>query len=326
MVLRFAYRLGRRILPDHLSQCARHDFTLPQLFACLVLREFFGLSYRRTEALLRDSPQWLADLGLSAAPDHNTLWRAFGVIVTNRRVNRALDRLAAAFARARLLRLGRKPLALDSTCFEQRHRSAHYDRRCRQMQQSRAAAGPAAGAKLPGKPGSWGASVNAARRRRVSAMPKLSVAVAGACHLILAAVVRTGNGSDAPDFDGLLYRAWRRAPVRVVVADAGYDSEANHRIARQDMGVRSIIPPGVGRPTGKPPTGRWRRHMARRFARKADKQQYAQRSQSETVHSMVKRNQGAALRSRTPARRKKEMLLRVLTHNIMLACEQDLEE
>ena len=66
--------------------------------------------------------------------------------------------------------------------------------------------------------------------------------------------------------------------------------------------------------------------MARRFARRADQKQYAQRSQSETVHSMIKRNQGAALRSRSPERRKKEMLLRVLTHNIMLACEQEIEE
>ena len=51
-VLRAAYRLGRRVLPDHPCRPARHDFTLPQLFACLVLREFYGLSYRRTEALL----------------------------------------------------------------------------------------------------------------------------------------------------------------------------------------------------------------------------------------------------------------------------------
>ena len=120
----------------------------------------------------------------------------------------------------------------------------------------------------------------------------------------------------------MLYHAWRRAKVAVVVADAGYDSEANHRIARQDMGVRSIIPPGIGRPTGKPPAGRWRRHMANRFKRKADQTPYAQRNQSETVHSMMKRNLGSALRSRTPERQKKEMMLRVLVHNIMLLCDE----
>ena len=157
-------------------------------------------------------------------------------------------------------------------------------------------------------------------------MPKLSVAVASGCHLILAAKVRTGNGSDAPDFDQLLYRSWKRAPVRVVVADAGYDSEANHRIARDDMGVRSIIPVGIGRPTSKLPSGRWRRHMAKRSKRKADQKQYGQRAQSETVHSMIKRNQGSALRSKTPERREQEMLLRVLTHNIMLMCDQEIED
>jgi hypothetical protein len=330
MVLRTAHRLALKVLAPRSCKFSRQEFTLAQLFACLVLREFYGLSYRRTEKLLFDSPQWLSDIGLSVAPDHNTLWRAFDAILKTRSVNRLLDRLVASFARAKLLRLGDKPLALDSTCFEQRHRSAHYDRRCRQMLGKAAAAGDANVSENPrkprGKPGKWGASVNASRSRRLSAMPKLSVAVASGCHLILAAKVRTGNGSDAPDFDDLLFRSWRRANVKVVVADAGYDSEANHRTARQDMGVRSIIPPGIGRPTSKLPTGRWRRHMAKRFARKADQKQYAQRSQSETVHSMLKRNQGSALRSRTPERRKKEMLLRVLTHNIMLACQQKLEE
>jgi hypothetical protein len=321
-VLNAAYRLAQRLFAQYACEFSRHDFTLPQLFACLVLREFYGLSYRRAERLLRDSPQWLADLGLSAAPDHNTLWRAFGSILKTRRINRAIDLLASHFDQARLLRLSAKPLAMDSTCFEQHHRSTHYDRRCRQIR----AKAEAKDQKKPEKPGSWGASVNASRRRSLSAMPKLSVAVASGCHLILAAKDRIGNGSDAPDFDDLLYRSWKRAGVKTVVADAGYDSEANHCIARQDMSVRSIIPPGIGRPTSKLPRGRWRQHMAKRFARKADKKVYGQRSQSETVHSMIKRNQGSALRSRTPARRKQEMILRVLTHDIALLCAAEEKE
>ena len=328
-VLRTAHRLARRVLPDYSSRFSCHTFTLPQLFACLVIREFFGLSYRRAEHLLRDSPQWLGDLGMAAAPDHNTLWRAMGFLIRARQANRMLDRQVELARRARLLRLSKKPLAMDSTCFEQRHRSAHYDRRCRQMGQASSAAASADSPTIPRKnkvkPGSWGKSVNASRARRLTAMPKLSTAVASGCHLILAAKVRTGNGSDAPDFDRLLYDAWRRAPVKVVVADAGYDSEANHRIARSDMGVRSIIPAGIGRPTSKPPTGRWRRHMAKRAKRKADQKHYGQRAQSETVHSMIKRNQSSALRSRTPERREAEMLLRVLTHNIALLSEQDIE-
>jgi Transposase DDE domain/Transposase domain (DUF772) len=311
MVLNIAYRLAKRRLPGYWCKFSRHDFTLAQLFACLAVREFYGLSYRRAEQLLRDSPQWLADIGLKDAPDHNTLWRAFDLLLKQARVHRMLDLLVRLFAQAGLLRLSDKPLALDSTCFEQRHRSAHYDRRCRHMSL-------ASRAKRLKSPGKWGRSVNTARSKSLSAMPKLAVAVASGCHVILAAKTRIGNGSDAPDLDDLLYQSWKRAPVKVLVADAGYDSESNHRIARQDMRVRSIIPTSIGRPTDKLPTGRWRRHMAKRFARKADQKLYGQRAQSETVHSMIKRMQGSALRSRTPQRRKKEMMLRVLVHNIAL--------
>ena len=310
--MRAAHRLARRLLPEHACKFSRQDFTLAQLFACLAVREFFGLSFRRTEALLADSPTWLAEIGLARPPDHNTLWRALDALLVARRCTRMLDVLAQLAAQAGLLTLRRQPLAIDSTCYEQHHRSRHYDRRCRHMALHDASK----------RPGKWGKTVNAARGKRLRAMPKLALAVDSGCHVILSAKTRIGNGSDAPDFDPLLFHAWRRAPVKVVVADAGYDSEANHCIARQDMCVRSIIALGIGRPTSKLPTGRWRRHMAKRFKRKADKKQYGQRAQSETVHSMMKRNMSSALRSRTPERRKKEMMLRVLVHNIALLADQ----
>lgn len=314
MVLKAALALAIHLFPEFSSKFSRHDFTLAQLFACLALRQFYNLSYRRTEQLLRDSPQWRQDIGLSTTPDHNTLWRAFDWI-TMRQVNRALDLIATRFKAIGKLKLSQKPLSIDSTCFETHHRSAHYDRRCRKMLDRQTG-------KSPKRPGSWGKSVNSSRRRKVGKLPKLAVAVASSCHVILAAKARLGNGSDARDFDDLIVRSCKRAPVKTVVADAGYDSEANHRIARMDLAVRSIIPPGIGRPTSKPPTGRWRRHMARRFSRKADHKLYSQRSQSETVNSMIKRNQGSALRSRTPERQKKEMMLRSLVHNIMLLASE----
>ena len=313
--MQVAYALGRRCLPDHNNRFSRKDFTLPQLFACLVVRELFGLSFRRAEALLADSPAWLHDIGLRKAPDHNTLWRASEALLTGRRCEKALDLLARLFLRVKLLKAQRpgKPLAIDSTCYEQRHRSRHYDRRCRHM----------AGAGAPERPGKWGKSVNAARGRQLLRTPKLAIAVDSGTHLILAAKTRIGNGSDAPDFDDLLYHAWRRAGVSAVVADAGYDSEANHRIAREDMGVRSIIAVGIGRPSKRPPSGRWRRHVKKRLSSNpADQKLYAHRSQSETAHSMMKRNMSSALRARTPERQKKEMMLRVLVHNITLLCDE----
>ena len=49
---------------------------------------------------------------------------------------------------------------------------------------------------------------------------------------------------------------------------------------------------------------------------KFDKETYGQRWQVETVMSMIKRNQGDCLRSRTYWAQNREMMLKVLTHNI----------
>jgi hypothetical protein len=318
-VMREAHRLALRAWPTYSHACSRHDFTLPQLFACLVVREMMDLSYRKAEALLRDSPHWLADIGMNAAPDHNTLWRAFDTLMKTRRVNRMLDLLAELFNQERLLKLSLKPLTIDSTCYERRHRSRHYDRVCRKMKLDEGEKYGKTSKKQPETP----AEVNRRRSRTVRQIPKLALAVASGCHLILAARTHIGNGSDGPDFQPLLYHSWRRAKVRTVVADAGYDSENNHRIARLDMSVRSIIPPRIGRPTDKPPRGDYRRLMHQRFARKADRNSYGQRAQSETVNSMMKRNFGDALRSILPERREKEMLLRSLTHDLMLLAHRD---
>lgn len=165
--------------------------------------------------------------------------------------------------------------------------------------------------------------MNRRRRCAVHRLPKLSLAVDAASHVILAAIASTGAGGDQPFLDGLLFHAWRRTRgrVRCVVADAGYDSELNHRIARLNMGIRSIIPPKAGRPTRKPPTEPMRRNMYLRFNRRADARVYGQRWQSETANSMIKRNLGSAMRARTAVGRRHELLLRALTHNIMLLAE-----
>ena len=112
--------------------------------------------------------------------------------------------------------------------------------------------------------------------------------------------------------------AYQRAKFRAAVSDAGFDSEANHRLARQELGVRSIIPPDAGRPTAQPASTYYRRLMQQRFRRQADQKCYGQRWQVETVNSMLKRNLGSALRARTARRRSKELLLRVVTHNLMI--------
>jgi hypothetical protein len=322
--MRAAYHAARRSLPAYRCKFSRKDFTLPQLFACLVLKEHQKKSYRQAEALLADSENWLKDIGLKKAPDHNTLWRAADHLLRRCRANRVLDTLASWAAAARILGLSHKPLAADSSMYESRPVSRHYERRCRQQQQQRRRRqarrrGSGGAVEKPPKP-----RPSSTRARTTKGLPKLAVAVAGHCHLILGFWTGTGLGPDHGHFAGLLRRARARIPHRHVTAvlDAGYDSEPAHELAREELGVRTIIPPEAGRPRndGGPPGGRWRRHMARLLATKASRRRcgYTQRSQSETVHSMIKRNLGSALRGRSAWSRKRDLALKVLTHNVMI--------
>lgn len=307
-----AYHLARQSLPDRSSKFSRKDFTLPQLFACLVVKEQMRRSYRGAEALLRDSEAWLRDIGLRRAPDHNTLCRAAAFLLTKCRVDRLLDKVAQWAAVARMLSLSRDPLALDSTYFESRHVSRHYERRCRQTRRRMRA-------KEVAKDGRKSTRSDTAR-----GMPKLGLAVATGCHLVLAAVAGTGMGADQPLFEPLVLGSWRRVPHRRfrVVADAGFDSEPHHDLARREMGLASLMPPTHGRPPkgGGPPSGRWRRHCKRVLATRRGRKRsgHTRRWQAETVNSMIKRNLGSALAGRTAHSRKRDMRLKALTHNVMV--------
>jgi len=46
------------------------------------------------------------------------------------------------------------------------------------------------------------------------------------------------------------------SPFRVPFSGAGYDSEPNHELLREILGIESIIPAAIGRPTEKLPTGK----------------------------------------------------------------------
>ena len=108
--------------------------------------------------------------------------------------------------------------------------------------------------------------------------------------MILAAVPGRGPGSDLVQFGAALGQAVGRARIGTLLADADFDAEWVHRSVRSH-GIRTIIPPKRGRPTEKPPTGRWRRRMKQRFGQYKSK--YGQRWQVETVNSMIKRRLGS---------------------------------
>jgi len=100
-----------------------------------------------------------------------------------------------------------------------------------------------------------------------------------------------------------------------LLADTGYDSEGNHRLCRKKLGIRSTVIPLNPRNTGRRwPKTRYRRQMKRRFHKRV----YGNRWQVESVISRYKRRLGSALRARNYAAQKRECLLRVLTHDLMI--------
>ena len=291
-----AYRLGQDALPAYSSKRSRKDFTLPQLFACLVVGEHQHCTYRGLEALLCDT-QWYKEIGMPRPPDHNTLCRAFHHIVTRAKTARILDLLSEWFKQRHVLGTD---AAIDSTLYDTHHRSRHYERRLRHHRQDR---------KTP---------ADTMRSRTARKTPKLVLAADVSSHAILAAMPKTGMGSDAPDFLPVLKEATGRSRIWCVYADAGYDSEANHQIAREQMGIRSCIKAGVGRRTSKAPSGRYRRMMYHLISGSQKGQPYGRRAQVETVMSMLKRNLGDSLRSRSSKARKMELMLMIITHDLML--------
>lgn len=294
--MRTAYDLALAYLPTFRNKFSRHDFTLAQLFACLVLREHMKLSYRRVVALLNDN-DWCQRLDMARVPSTATLCRAFKHIVEPRNLHDAIDLLVEAGKR---MQLTGDTLAIDSTMYDTHHFTRHYERRRSQH---------AGGDKT---------LIQQRKSETMKKMPKLAVGSDTRSHLVTGMITRTGQCSDAPDFHWLMIDAWCRCKPREVLADAGYDSAMNHKLARERMGITSWIKASVGRPTHKPPCDRHRRYMQRKLKGSQAGKPYGQRAQAETTISMIKRNLGGYLRARTRVGREMEMMFKVVVHNLMV--------
>jgi hypothetical protein len=144
-----------------------------------------------------------------------------------------------------------------------------------------------------------------------------------ASHLFLSAHVSKGPSQDSPQFRPAARAACARCPLDTLLGDAGYDAEHNHAYARGRLKVRSTVFPLNRRNRGRKwPQTRYRRQMVKRFRKKPrgsrHKRVYGQRWQAESGFSRQKRLLGSALRARKWPDQKREILLRVLTHNLML--------
>ena len=131
-------------------------------------------------------------------------------------------------------------------------------------------------------------SATSKRWQRVaySRYAKLELVVDTANHLVLASLSGRGPRPNTDRFVPLLKETVRQVRLEAALADAGYDSEANHQYARDVQGVRSFIPATIGRPTAKLPTGRYHRQRKPRLNKHYGS--YGQRWQVECPNSLIK--------------------------------------
>ena len=286
MVLRVAWDVAKAVLPAYSHPSSPKKFTQHQLFACLVLKAFLRTDYRGLMTCLQDTPTWCEAIELTQVPHYTTFQKAAQRLLHASPVAELLDETVSQI-------MGRKrrvPLAaIDSTGLESRHTSRYFIHRRSRV------------------PNLW-------QTTQYTRYPKLGLLVDCSNHAVLGYRTDQGPKPDIRDLGPTLATRTRRVRIEWLTGDAGYDSEGNHRICREEHGIRSLIPPTHGRPTDKPASGRYRRLMQTRF----DKARYGQRWQVETVVSMIKRRLGSCLSGRTYWSRRRDLMLMVLTHNIMI--------
>lgn len=164
--------------------------------------------------------------------------------------------------------------------------------------------------------------LQAGRRRRQRRWPKLTAVLETASHIFLSARVSRGPSQDAPHLKPAMREAVSRCPLDTTLGDAAYDSEANHVEQREGLGIRSTLIPLNPRSQGRKwPKTKYRRQMVKRFRRRGKNRRrrvYGQRWQIESGFSRNKRVLSSALRARKWVHQKEEVLLRVITHNLLL--------
>jgi hypothetical protein len=285
-ILLAAHELAKGVLPEYSHLYSLKKFTLPQLFACLVLKASLKLDYRGVAGLLDDSPDLQNAIGLKQAPHFTTLQKGAPRLLKIP----VVEKLLARSIRLHSPRRKRvKVAAIDSTGLESHHCSRFFVKRRSRVE-------------------------NLWQTTTYRRYPKLGIVCDVATHLILAIHLARGPTPDTHQLKLPMWKAWNVIPIRTLLADAGYDSESNHHYCRDVLDVITIIPPHHGRPTQKPAKGRYRRLMQTRFQRK----QYGQRWQVETVMSMLKRRQGDATSGRSHHSRRRDMMLMAITHNVMI--------
>jgi hypothetical protein len=274
---RVALQVATQVLPPYRTRFSKHQFTQARLLAVLCLMRYEDWTFREAETHLCEHQELGAALQLAAVPDYTTLYR-FLRRLDDDTVNRGWHETVRRLRRRRRSAVS---VAIDGTGLSYNSVSTFFVRRLEQH------------------------ADGSTRHRR---WLKWVIVVDVQQQILLAQRAHQGPGSDVRSLPGLLDVAARGAPIRLVLADAEFDSEPNHQHIRRRLGARSFIPAkrrGI-------PNGAIRNQMYRAFPKKP----YRQRSKIETIFSVVKRKLSSRAPGRSLAIQIRQALLLGLTYNL----------
>lgn len=273
-----ALEVARATLPLYRSKKSNHLFTQPQLASILCLMRYEDWTFREAEVRLAEHRELREALGLKRVPDHTTLFYF---------LRRLPEESIAALLEETIRRLPPPPsggttVAVDATGLAPGAISTFFVKRARDH-----------GDGLPWRFWlKWLVAVDVPRRA------------------LLAQVAKGGPTNDSATLRSLVDAAAPQASIRLVLADAAFDSERNHRHIRTVVKAESIIPAKRAKAT-------WRIQGIRAQMRTAFPQMlYSQRALVESVFSAVKRKLSARAPGRSLATQRRQALLLGLAYNL----------
>jgi hypothetical protein len=278
---RTALEVTTRVLPPYRTRFSKHQFTQPQLLAILCLMRYEDWTFREAEVRLREHSELRAVLRLSRVPDYTTVYR-FLQRLPDDTIEKALGESVRRLRRSSRRGRRRAAVAVDGTGLSPHGVSTYFIHRREQHTRG----------KTPYRHYlKWLVTADVDRQ------------------IILSQRARQGPSCDTPALPGLLNAASRILPIGLVLADAEFDSEANHAYIRTKLAALSVIPTNPRRGI---PEGAVRNQMYRKFPRKL----YGPRAKVETVFSVIKRKLSSKAPGRSLPLQMRQALLLGLAFNL----------
>jgi Transposase DDE domain/Transposase domain (DUF772) len=283
---RVALEVAEAVLPDYRTKFSKHTFTQPQLLAILCLIRYEDWTLRKAEVRLAEHGELRDALGLRKAPDHTTLYR-FMRRLDEQALVAALNETVCHLAETSRAQPEEEEtaatVAVDATGLAPGAVSTFYVRRTRNC---------------GGEPMLW--------RRWL----KWLIVVDTKRQVLLAQEACSGPYNGSAMLRPLTEAARKVAPLGVVLADAEFDSEHNHRHVHERLGAVSVIPAKRGKAT-------WQLQGYRAQMRVAfPSQLYRRRALVESVFSAVKRKLSARAPGRSLETQRIQALLLGLAYNL----------